>query len=614
MRNVKVSMRWLQGRCLILAILLLGSGSVAGSVPESIAELLRQAEAARSADPVKMQELLKQLDLLKEHATQEQQEQLQYLGAYSKGFAGQFEQSIQQARYLFENSENVEMRYRAGMLVANAQAMTRQFADGMRQLELTMQMIDHVRNPEVRHQGFGVAALMYNHAGQYQRSLEYSERILAESPNERTTCFARQTRLESLFKLERLPSNDQEIVSAIEHCLGQSELVVANTIRTMLARRWAGQGQVDQAIDLLRWHIPEIEALNYPYLIGDARALLAELLLSRGDVGAAGDHASRVASHRESLMGSLPLATAYRVLYNIAESRGDTTAALEAYRNYAEADKAYLNEVKARELAYQSVRLETEQMNQQIERLNQQNELLRLQQEVDQRSSMNSRLLVLLLLLVVAFVMLWAYRIKRVQVSLKALAETDTLTGAASRYHFTQTCEAILAQHRRDGWEAALIMFDLDHFKQVNDRHGHAAGDWVLQQVGRVCGSVCRPEDLLARVGGEEFAVLAPQLDLLSAVRLAENLRIAIMAIDTRGTGHDFQVTASFGVATTSVHGHDLNRLLSQADHAMYQAKSQGRNRICIQDGGEDVHQALQLTDEAAQSGVEQRYGIGMDA
>lgn len=607
-------MRRLQGRYLFLALLLLGSSPAIAAVSESVAELLQQAEAARSADPVKMQELLKQLDLLKEHATEKQREQLQYLEAYSKTFSGQYEPSIQQAKALFENSENPEMRFRAGMLIANAQVMTRQFADGMRQLELTMPMIQDVRDPEIRQQGFGVAALMHNHAGQYLRSLEYSERILAESPNERTTCFARQTRLESLFKLDRLPGSDQELVSAIQHCLEQGELVVANTIRTTLARKWAGQGQVDQAIDLLRWHIPEIESLNYPYLIGDARALLAELLLSRGDVGAAGDHASRVASHRESLMGSLPLATAYRVLYNIAESRGDTTAALEAYRNYAEADKAYLNEVKARELAYQSVRLETEQMNQQIERLNQQNELLRLQQEVDSRSTMNSRLVVALLLLIVAFVVLWAYRVKRVQVSLRALAETDVLTGMASRHHFTEGCEAALIHYQRENTEVALIMFDLDHFKLVNDRFGHAVGDWVLREMGRVCSSLCRPRDLLGRIGGEEFAVLAPELDMLGAVRFAESLRMAIMGIDTEGSGHEFVITASFGVVTTSVYGHDLNRLMSHADQAMYLAKSEGRNRVCIHDGSEDMPAFSQVDVMTKNADGVQVRNIGIDA
>lgn len=614
MQRVIFSMRRLQGGCLILALLLLGSSPAIGAVSESIAELLLQAEAARSADPVKMQELLKQLDLLKQHATEKQREQLQYLEAYSKTFSGQYESSIQQAKVLFENSENTEMRFRAGMLIANAQVMTRQFADGMRQLELTMPMIEHVGDPEIRQQGFGVAALMHNHAGQYLRSLEYTERILAESPSERTKCFARQTRLESLFKLERLPSSDQEIVSAIQHCLEHNELVVGNTIRTTLARKWAGQGQVDQAIDLLRWHIPEIESLNYPYLIGDARALLAELLLSRGDVGAASEHASRVAAQRESQMGSLPLATAYRVLYNIAEARGDTAAALEAYRNYAEADKAYLNEVKAREMAYQSVRLEAEQMNQQIERLNQQNELLRLQQEIDQRSSTNSRLIVALLLLIVAFVVLWAYRVKRVQVSLRALAETDTLTGVASRHHFTEGCETALVQYQRENTEVALIMFDLDYFKLVNDRYGHAAGDWALREMGRVCAALCRPQDVLGRIGGEEFAVLAPGVDVLGAVRLAENLRMAIMKIDTARSGHQFDITASFGVVTSSMSGHDLNRLMSQADQAMYRAKSEGRNRVCIHDGSEDDYVSSQVLPMSRQATGLQVRDMGIDA
>lgn len=599
--------RHVLGCCLLFLLGAVGPSSALGEDGQSVAGLLKQAEVARSSDPAKLRQLLTELTVFKGQASPMQQDRIEYLEAYAQAFSGQYASSIEQARNLFENSSNPEIQLRAGLLIVNIQAITRQFADGMRQLELTMPLMEHVQDPEILQQGFGVAATIHNLAGQHARALEYAERILEQAPEGRTLCFAQQSRLEALFKLERLLESDAEILSAIQQCVDHRELVAANTVRITLAKKWAAAGQVDQAIDLLRWHIPEIEARSYPYLVGDARALMAELLLARGDVGAAGEHAQRVAAQREHLMGSLPLASAYRTLYQIAESEGDAALALEAYRQYAEADKAYLNEVKARELAYQTARLETEQMNQQIERLNQQNQLLKLQREVDHRSSINSRLLMALLLLVLAFIALWAFRVKRAQVSLRALTETDVLTGVATRHHFTAMCESALVQYQRDGTEAALIMFDLDHFKLINDRHGHATGDRVLSETGHACLALCRPQDVLGRLGGEEFAVFAPGMDLLAAVRFAESLRLAIMGVLAE-EDEESGITASFGVVTTSVSGHDLNHLLSQADQALYKAKAEGRNRICIHDQGLNAGSGI----HAQAASNEGRVGLGL--
>jgi diguanylate cyclase (GGDEF)-like protein len=133
----------------------------------------------------------------------------------------------------------------------------------------------------------------------------------------------------------------------------------------------------------------------------------------------------------------------------------------------------------------------------------------------------------------------------------------------------------------RAGESAALVMFDLDHFKAINDTYGHGAGDWVLKQVGKTCSAHCRKVDYLGRIGGEEFAVLLRGLDLATAARLAEDCRSQLAQIDTRECGYSFVVTASFGVSSTAQSGYDLSRLLSHADQMLYRAKNEGRNRVC---------------------------------
>lgn len=181
-------------------------------------------------------------------------------------------------------------------------------------------------------------------------------------------------------------------------------------------------------------------------------------------------------------------------------------------------------------------------------------------------------------------IIFWVIQIKRHQSQLQRLAQTDTLTGLGNRHFFTQKSERALIDAARAGQPAALVMFDLDHFKAINDTYGHGAGDWVLKQVGKTCSSHCRKVDYLGRIGGEEFAVLLHGLDLAAATRIAEDCRSQLAQIDTRDCGYSFVVTASFGVSSTAQSGYDLSRLLSHADQMLYRAKNEGRNRVCAYD------------------------------
>ena len=550
------------------------------SASTSVEALLRQAEAVRSSDSEKFQRLLRELDAGRDQATPKQREQLAYLNAYADAYAGRYEASIQAARRILEHTTDVAMRFRAGASLVNSYAVTRQFTEGLRQLEQTLALIDQIHEPELRQHGLVVAAVLYNQIGQYKLGLQYAERSLSEPAPERTRCFTGQVWLEALLNLNALPVDDASITKVIAQCTEQDETVVANLIRGTLARKWAAQGQRDKAVALLQEHLTQVEATRYPRLVGEFHSLLAELLFKQGDIAGAERHAQAAIAQRVGMEHSLPLVVAYKTMYDIAERRGDPVAALAYYRSYAKADKAYLNEVKTRELAYQFVRQETAQKTQQIELLNGQNQLLQLRQRVDQQTNQNSRLMMLLLALMVALIGYWAYKIKRVQMSLRHIAQTDALTGISNRHHFTQQAEQALAQSATGGEQCALIMFDLDHFKAINDSYGHDIGDWVLKRVARTCEGLCRRIDHLGRLGGEEFAILLQGIDLHSATRLAEDCRVRLTQIDSRESGHAFVITASFGVTATPLSGYSLAKLLSHADQMLYSGKRAGRNRV----------------------------------
>lgn len=170
----------------------------------------------------------------------------------------------------------------------------------------------------------------------------------------------------------------------------------------------------------------------------------------------------------------------------------------------------------------------------------------------------------------------------RLIVDLANLAETDYLTGLLNRRAFETRFEVTRAQWQDQGPVLAFILFDIDYFKNINDTYGHANGDIALKSVAELCRQIWRQSDIVARVGGEEFAVLCHTGNTAEAVEMAERMRSAISAEPvTAEDGSVFTLTASFGVACVQWdHAADASKLFHVADELLYQAKLNGRNQV----------------------------------
>lgn len=187
-------------------------------------------------------------------------------------------------------------------------------------------------------------------------------------------------------------------------------------------------------------------------------------------------------------------------------------------------------------------------------------------------------------LLIMLFVHAYEARRSAAQQQLRALAETDGLTGVANRASFQSVLDDSIALADRSGERLVLVVLDLDHFKVVNDRWGHEAGDQALCHVCRCIGTRLRKTDVLARLGGEEFAILLRRTEQAEARQLVEVLRQQIAAQPLNYGGQQIPLSATFGMAQWPVDGADADQLYRCADQRLYQGKHLGRNQLIFHD------------------------------
>jgi diguanylate cyclase (GGDEF)-like protein len=177
-----------------------------------------------------------------------------------------------------------------------------------------------------------------------------------------------------------------------------------------------------------------------------------------------------------------------------------------------------------------------------------------------------------------AFIVLMMAK-ERMENVYKAAASTDPLTGLLNRRGFMERADIVIARSARKGGHVAMLMFDLDHFKSINDRYGHASGDTALRIFAETIRETMRGDDVIGRLGGEEFAALVPETAdeaAIAADRVRAAFEVAGLVID----GHQMGATVSIGVADVSANGCHVGRLLARADAALYASKQGGRNRV----------------------------------
>jgi diguanylate cyclase (GGDEF)-like protein len=270
----------------------------------------------------------------------------------------------------------------------------------------------------------------------------------------------------------------------------------------------------------------------------------------------------------------------------------ESAAALAAVGRFKEAHAA-LAELVRRESAHDEQRLSRQLAAQrgqlESQRLERDNDLLRREAEANRQTlaaleraaRLRNALVVLAGMIVVAtlFGLSWQRRVNR---RIAALAATDHLTGTLNRRRIAEIGKEAVTAFRSFGVPLSAALLDLDHFKHINDQHGHAIGDATLRAVADALVAQLRATDRIGRYGGEEFAVILPGTDTTESAAVVERLRAAVAGLQLAHLGVRERLTLSAGVASAQSDDRDFDAVLNRADQALYRAKAAGRNRVHV--------------------------------
>ncbi|KIO37984.1 diguanylate cyclase [Shewanella sp. cp20] len=563
---------------LLLLLIFFFSQSMAEEV--DIDATLAQADQLKSSNPKAFSELLNTIE--RESLDTQQQYFLNYLRGYELTYQGKQVESIAVFNEILNSSANEKLKFRANQTLINIYAISQEWTKGLTHLSKNFQLIKQIQDPETTQNGLAIAAIFYNQIEQYELGLSYAEKVKNSKPSKRNTCLANGLAIEAQLGLNQLEVDSPGLQAALASC--DEEVIMASFIHSFIAKKHLRDGDTNEVYEQLTPSLEAIEKTRYPRLIAEVYATLASAYLMDNKIGEARLLAEKTVNLAKGLGNTQAVVTAYKILFEIAELSGNYESALDYHVKYAQADKAYLDDIKTKHLAFQLAEHQAAEQKSRIALLDRQNNLLLTEQQLAKTQAENNRLFISLLIAIITLLGFWAYKSWTIQKRLKQLAEYDALTHVFNRGHFTQVAQSALTYCESNASDLSYILFDLDNFKQINDKFGHAVGDWVLKRVAKACQAQGRKNDIFARIGGEEFCIALPGCTLQTAIKLAEACRTAIAAIDCTETGHEFEVTASFGITDTNMSGYKLERLINDADSAMYQSKETGRDRICIFD------------------------------
>ncbi len=546
---------------------------------DELSEQLKEAESIKSTQPVIFANLLKKISNKKAKLTYQQKSLFNYLRAYQLAFMGKANEALPILEEILSSDANETIKFRSRITMINFYAYDQNWTEGLSHLTILLNMLPKINEQALKQNGLALAAMFYNQLGQFSLGLKYAGTL------EDIAILPRQICMAKMFKAEALFNTSQKLTplmleSAMTAC--KNEPIAENLIRSYIAETQIINNNITDGKQSLLNNLTIIESTKYARLIARTYSLIAKAFFLEGNIEKSKSYALKAIAIAKNIPTTKEVIESHKIIYDLSKLISDYKLALEYHRKYAQLKETYTNKETAKHLAFQLAEHNAFEQESQIKLLNEQNNALAAEQALANTQANNRKLIILLLALIILVFAFFGARLWRAHKRVRQLAEYDPLTGIFNRGHFTQVTNSALKYCKNAEQDLSLIMFDLDHFKKVNDTFGHACGDWALKETIKVCKDIGRQNDIFARLGGEEFCLVLPSCNIDAAMLRAEACRAAIEAIITEESKHDFTITASFGVTDVKRSGFNLDKLLADADMAAYDSKHSGRNRVTI--------------------------------
>lgn len=553
--------------------------------PVHITEEIMRLEGLRLSDPQAFSQGLDQLDGQQGAMSAYQVCHYNFLKAYRTAFTGQALKAVEDMEQVLPLCDDLRAKIRINALIANISSISGDYLKASEQIDNAIQNANQTEDELTKSIAYSGASTVYSVMDQYDLSVNYSELLYNNSPNEENLCRLRYYQVEQMLEDPAIESDFAVISDHSAQCERSGNLLWAHTMILNHVKNQMQQSQgseavlndIDPIMDRIR---PALSQTPYTNVKASFMAIESKLAFLKKDLGRARELGEQTLQLNSSLGNTDQLIIALEVLEQVHKEQGDFSRSYEYLKQRNDAELQIYDESQAKQMAFMTVKHSNLAKGFELEQLNRQNTMLALEKQLASQETSNQRLVILLILTLLGLLMLWMVKIKKRHDYFKDVSEIDHLTKVLTRKAFEEQVFVLLKQAHEQGQEVHVSIMDLDHFKQVNDTHGHLVGDWVLKNVVYACKDHMEENMLFARLGGEEFCVVMANVSPGQMAEKLEALRLTIEQLDCSDSGAELNVSASFGFTSTRHSGYKLAMLLTHADIALFEAKNKGRNQI----------------------------------
>lgn len=557
-----------------------------GTAKAGVEEDLAQLRESNTYDSKKAFELIESLhERQDEFVSNEQKAQFYIQESYFYILKSENQKAKRPLELLLQLPDvSEDSRLAAYSLLSQVFMSLNQYQDAFNHLFEALSIVPKISDEALQFNSYYAAANVFVELEAYDEALEYAlkARDVAVAMNDNPDQCYSKALIANIFLFQNSQHDHEErLKEAIDFCKGLNLSVVDAYLHKNLALNYYNHGQLEQSELAYNTALKKSAGSGYLPEILQMKLGLAKIYLQTDELEKAKLHIDEVLQKTSVQESGVNRKEATALLATYYERNNNYVEAYAALSKLAQIQDKMLATQANKNLAYQKVKYAHLDQNAQIQILDHKNRLLELTSEVEEQSKRNFQLLSVIVLILLTGISLWLWRVKKQKERYQKLSQIDALTNTLNRRYALKLAHEVHHESLISNSHYCVIIFDLDYFKTVNDKYGHAMGDWVLTKVSRCVRERTRAVDVFGRLGGEEFIVILPQCNSADAKKFIERCVEGFKDIEHVKLPHDFEITASFGVAA-KINGESLEELIIEADNAMYRAKRNGRNQIQI--------------------------------